>query len=600
LVESTEQALGGYLETGNSDIYGLGCGAGIGDLDGDGRLDLVFARAWQRPGGPSQLFFNRGEPGKLRFDKSVVFPDLAQGSDASGVALGDYDRDGDLDVFLARSGPDLLLENDGRAAFQDVTAARGLTGPVDDFSNTAIWVDINNDGLLDLFIGNFADMEEEILNDLPLTNRSVNRLYLNEDGRFRDVTDEANLVVGGATHAVAAADVDEDGSLEIYVGNDYDATRYNYELPRDQLWRCAIGGDGIPSCTDVGEATHFSLLRATMGYDFFDLDDDGKLEVYASDFGANDLLFYDPNSDTFSESASRWGLEIESTDQGHIAVAWSVVALDLNRDELWEMLVINGNLPGGPAQHSMYLEQSGQNEKFGRVQADAGLTAIADPDQMRNARGAYRGDLDADGDDDFVIGVNGGAFQIFDNWTTLEGSLLRVRLRGTVSAPDPGGAKLTLGFVDGGRRIAQRVIGGQPYGHGDAIIDLRMGQRLPAELSVRWPSGFRQIVPSSHLSETIEVVEPAWLTLDRRRVPAGEKSVLTYVAFDELGAAIGAPASGKLVEILRSDAMPVSVTDRGDGSYTAELAHPGMPGTVSLVVSVDGTPYAIRPLLFFD
>jgi hypothetical protein len=154
----TTQALGAPRFGGPS-VAGydfVGSGAALADLDGDGKLDLILARnddptAAERQ--PSALLRNTSEAGRISFAEDPTFAPLLAGRRCHGVAVGDLDGDGDLDLFIAASGADVLLANDGSGHFADVSAAAGIAGPDDDVSVGAVWADLNRDGLLERSAG---------------------------------------------------------------------------------------------------------------------------------------------------------------------------------------------------------------------------------------------------------------------------------------------------------------------------------------------------------------------------------------------------------------------------------------------------------------
>ncbi|HEY3233875.1 MAG TPA: FG-GAP-like repeat-containing protein [Polyangiaceae bacterium] len=614
LVDITESAFGRYIDPGDlaaaqiakaTGDQPVGQGAAIGDLDGDGDLDIVLARAADRADTESLLLVNHLESGRLWFSEDLSFSELTNGRPAVGVALGDYDSDGDLDVFLACAGTDLLLRNRGDGTFEDVAEAAGVAGPPDDVSAGAIWVDVNNDGLLDLVVYNFFTAADQAIfvGGCP-TQISMDRLYLNRgDGSFTDATVASELTKLGATHALAAADLDDDGRLDLYACNDTGARTdgvvlYPNPLP-DNLWVYRDLVAGVPRFRDVAPSWGLSTSRASMGMALFDVDGDGRLDLYISDIGDKPLFVWNQSDHSYRDVASSYGLEAKYAPGGGPAVSWGVLALDLNRNGRLEMLVINGSLNGAPEQKNAYLEQIAPDGPFAPIPDAAGLNDVTRPWEIQWARGAYHGDLDRDGDEDVLLGVREGSFRVFENRSERQGEALRLRLIGTVSAPDPVGARVTVVLAEQDRIAAQHTAGGQPYGQSDSVMELVTGNRRATGLEIEWPSGFVERLPSTELDPEMTVLEPRWLTVTPRRIFSGEQSELRYVAFGESGNLLGAAGAGRQVEVERSDGIPVSVTDAGDGSYSAELSHPGQAGVVSLEIRVDGQVQKITPLLFF-
>lgn len=602
LVDRTEDALGLYVQTGRLDIDKIGSGAAIGDVDGDGKLDLIFARAPDSPGGPPMLWLNDGSG--LRFHEATGFEAFGGGRKLTGVSLGDYDGDGDLDVYLSAMGKDVLLQNQGNGTFVDVTDKAGVGGPDDDLTTGGIWADVNDDGLLDLFVTNYIDVDVELAQSGPISNRSVNRLYLNlGNGTFLDATQAAGVSAPGATHTAALADIDGDGVPEIYVANDrFDVggvATGDPRLPPDQVWKRTGVKNGIPQYTDISESSGIAAPRSSMGIAFPDVDGDGRPEVYISNYGGNNLYYYHPNTGTFTEGAHAVGLDVPTSPTGS-AVSWGVVSLDLDRDGVQEMLVVNGQVSGSSPQQLLYLEQNGPDGYFESVVQNAGLNQVTNLDYIQWARGAYIGDLDEDGDDDVVMGANGGVFTIYENQSTRRGQSVRLRLVGAVSAPVPVGAKVVLDLDDGSKVVRRQTAGGQPYGQSDPVLDLVTVDHTVRSTEIDWPSGFVQRLKDVSPGAVRVIREPRWLEISTRNVAAGSSATITYTACDDSGAALGGAGAGRSVGISRSDGVPVAVTDVGDGTYTASIGHPGSTRTVTLAIRVDGVAYAASPMIRFE
>jgi hypothetical protein len=252
--------------------------AAWGDFDNDGDLDLYVANEssadWENQGGdfPSQLFRNNGDG---------TFTDIAGDAGVTndrygkGVAAGDYDNDGDLDIYVSNIGVNRLYRNDGNLKFADVAESAGVTEPAR--RSFATWFfDYNNDGWLDLFVAAFeafvADVAADML-DLPNQGKKP-RLYRNNgDGTYSDVTAELDLDHVYLPMGANFGDLDNDGFLDIYLGTgepDFRAIVPNAMLRNDR-------GRRYQNVTTTGGFGH---LQKGHGIAFGDIDNDGDQDIY--------------------------------------------------------------------------------------------------------------------------------------------------------------------------------------------------------------------------------------------------------------------------------------------------------------------------------
>ncbi len=615
LVDVTRAAFGGWLPAGHPSIFfPVGAGAGLGDVDGDGDLDLVVARIASPPAGasegPSLLLRNVTPPGgAIRFVRDEAFAALTARRNIYGVALGDVDGDGDLDLFLGADGPDLLLENDGHGGFTDVTARAGVAGLAGDATAGALFVDVNQDGLLDLYAINYHRGDGRT--PLPV---DANRLYLAlGDGSFADVSTASGSASLGATHAALAADLDGDGVLELYLANDALGADDGGTFPVDALYR-RDGGDldaeGVPVYRDVAAARGIVSSHLSMGIAPADFDADGDLDLYVTDWGPNKLWLWDGAQQRYSEAAARFGLDAALSPGGEQLISWGAQALDLDSDGALELLLINGDVVDPPARASyqqvdaLYRQQA-VGGPFVDISASVGLPdALAQGTTLPvTGRGAFTGDLDGDGDLDVVLGAFGESFRVYQNRTRARGHFVRLRLIGSASAPDPVGAVVSVTTTAGRVLTRQRTVGGETYGQGDAVVELGLGDELPTMIEVAWPSGLRQRIdglPGVVVDREVRVVEPAWLTLSARSAGPGEPTPrLTITSVDARGQPLGASGAGRTVLVTRSDGVPVVVDDHGDGSYGAALPHPGSARRTTLHIELDGRALPLAPMLSY-
>ncbi len=257
----------------------------FGDFNDDGQLDLYIgneSRKEQRGDGdyPSQLFRNlgagaqEGGVGTTRFQDVAAEAGVSNDRYAKGVAAGDYDNDGDLDLYVSNAGANRLYRNDGDMRFTDVATELGVAEPVG--RSFACWFfDLQNDGWLDLFVGAFDaslnDVAADALNQ-PF-NAQPPRLYRNDEGRFTDIAPASGLNHAWLPMGAGFGDLDSDGFLDIYLATGdpgYQTLVPNVMLRND-------GGEGFKNITTVGGFGH---LQKGHGVAFADLDNDGDQDLY--------------------------------------------------------------------------------------------------------------------------------------------------------------------------------------------------------------------------------------------------------------------------------------------------------------------------------
>ncbi len=588
-----------------ADGYGLGSGAALGDVDGDGDLDVVLARCDTTDGGPSLLLRNQGFPA---MSSDAAFAAAQAGRCAHGAALGDLDRDGDLDLFLAMSGTDRLLVNDGSGGFTDATTAAGVAGPASDHTTGGVWADVDRDGLLDLYVLQHVTVAPPAAD--PLT---ANRLYRNlGDGTFREVAAAASAAGHGSSQAGLIADLDGDGELEIYVANDrfgIDGLGGVAELQPD-AWLDPTGfdGEGVPSYTDRAAAYGVDGMRSSMGVALADLDRDGHDDLYVADWGTNHLQMWNPIAQRYDLRDADWDLSRVFNPAGHYNVSWGVRFVDLDRDGGEEVIIVNGSVTppvscSGWSQLDLYLRRAPGTDLFVDMTAQVPWpSAYLCPPAAGvplAGRAVVTGDLDGDGDDDVIVTPFRERFRFWRNQTAqVDRHRVRVRPRGQVAAPDPVGAVLE---VDAEGVTHRRVLagGGDPYSQSARVLEVGLGAATAVTaVRLRWPSGYVQrldLDAGFALDTELAVVEPAWLALSARLAAAVDPApVLTYRPVDPAGQPVGAAAATLTVIGARSDGQPVTFTWNGSDAWTAPLPHPGAARVTVIAVTVDGVPLGPR------
>jgi hypothetical protein len=466
-----------------------GSGAAWGDADGDGDLDLYVPLQWQR----AQLWI---QDGAGRFGDQAVRRGVDNpGSVGMGATFGDYDNDGDQDLFVVNDGPDRLYRNDGSGSFTDVAALAGVDDPRP--GPSASWGDYDNDGYLDLFVTNNG-------NDC-VGREHPDGLYHNEgDGTFTDQTAmlERDGTTIGAGFQGTWFDYDGDADLDLYLANDF------LHIDPNHLWRNDGPGPGASwKFTDVSEESGAGWAMASMGTAVADYDRDMDLDFAVSDVGTN-LLARNNGDGTFTDVAVDAGVARPRQDADHTSITWGMGFYDLNLDG-WEDLYV----AAGPTRFGA-PSPTQPNEVF---VADGSGTAFLDlsAPSHANDRGVSRGvafaDYNRDGLVDLYVVNQWGRPHLLRNVTDSSGlHWLEVDLVGTRSNRDGCGARVVL-TTEQGTMLREVFCGSTSVASGsDTVLHFGLGNLSSvSELVVTWPSGQTQVVTDPGLDQLVEVIEPS-------------------------------------------------------------------------------------------
>ncbi len=485
----------------------MGSGCALFDYDGDGALDLLLVNGAHWPGreaaGPAptpRLYRNRGDG---RFEDVTEQVGLSFSLYGMGCAAGDFDGDGDLDLYLTAVGDNRLLRNDG-GRFVDVTARAGVAGgrwrseggkEHPEWSTGAAWVDVDGDGWIDLFVCNYVRWSPET--DLFTTIDGVNksyatpqpyegstcRLYRNRgDGTFEEITKRAGIYnAQGKSLGVAVADFNGDGHPDLVVTND---TQPNF------LYRSR--GDG--TFEEVGLASGIAYdeagrARAGMGVDVASLDNDGKLAIAIGNFSREPVSFYRQSwEDFFIDEAGKRQIARSTL----LRLTFGLLFLDYDLDGYLDLVLSNGHLEPeiNRVQKEITYAQQAQlfwNDGEGRFYDVTDRSGAAFARQIVG-RGLAYGDLDGDGDLDLVLTANGGSPLLMRNEGPA-GRAVRVQLRGAAPNRQALGAVATAVSGDLEQRAMVRT-GSSYLSQSETTLTFGLGERTRIDrLSVRWPGG---------------------------------------------------------------------------------------------------------------
>ncbi|MGH8496470.1 MAG: CRTAC1 family protein [Gammaproteobacteria bacterium] len=496
----------------------MGSGAALFDYDDDGDLDayLVQGNPLAPPGKADQTIFPppgavplsdrlfRNDSGVSKNGKRELrFTDVtdAAGIEATGygmgVATGDVNNDGHVDLFVTNFGPNQLLVNGGDGTFSDATAASGISGT--NWSVSAAFVDYDRDGLLDLYVGNYVDYTLETHKPCRSTTSArdycsplvyepqVDKLYHNlGGGRFENVSQAAGITdaYGGAL-GVIAADFNNDGWPDIYVAND--------GMP-NQLWINQRDGSFLDEAVLGGAAVNVDgMPQASMGVDAQDFDDDGDVDLFMTHLTRETNTLYVNNGDGwFDDRSIAHGLAQPSLPFTGFGTAW----IDYDNDGLLDVLAVNGAvtlIETQVARGDVYpLKQANQlfrnqgESRYVEVSGQAGAAFALE----EVGRGAAFGDVDNDGDTDVLVSNNSGPARLLVNQVGARNAWLGVRLADASGKRDVIGARASL-VIDGHPRHWRRVHTDGSYASAnDPRILFGLGDtKAPQHVRVQWPDG---------------------------------------------------------------------------------------------------------------
>jgi hypothetical protein len=499
----------------------MGGGVAFLDYDNDGDQDLFLVNStwWEGkvPAGKSPttsaLYQNDGKGG---FKEVTAGSGLDVSFFGMGAAVGDYDNDGQVDLFVTAVGANRLFHNEGGGRFKEVASSAGVTGDPQAWSTAAAWIDIDNDGDLDLYVANYVRWSREIDFEVGFKIDGSTRaygppmtfagtfpyLYRNEgNGKFTDISESSGVqrknpatgVPAAKSLGIAPVDINHDGRIDLILAND---TTPNL----------VFTNTGAGRFEEIGQISGIAFdsygnTRGAMGIDAACYRNDRNLGIVIGNFANEMIALYTQQSDPtqFTDAAISEGIGPAS----RLLLKFGVFFFDYDLDGRLDILSANGHLEEeiNKIQKSQHYRQPAQ--LFWNTGSDSGSCYVnvtaesAGPDLFRPivGRGSAYADIDGDGDQDVIITQVGAAPMLLRNDQASSNSWFRLKLVGSKSNRDAIGAWIHV--KTGTSTLSRQVMPTRSY-LSQSELPVTFG--LPAgsqiqEIEIIWPGGDIQKLP---------------------------------------------------------------------------------------------------------
>ena len=487
-------------------IESSGGGASFLDYDQDGFIDLFLSNGTWIAGfsegpKPENLPFSRlyRNLGNGTFEDVTAKSGIRDPAYSMGAAIGDYNNDGYPDIYVCNYGANILYKNNGNGTFSNVTRKAKVQGN-DECSVGAGWLDYDNDGLLDLYVGNYLKFDPEYKyfyapDGFPgpmAYDSQPDYLYHNlGDGTFEDVTSAMGIIdPDGRAMGVGIVDYDDDGFMDIYVANDH---TLNY------LWH----NEGGNFFTDKGTMSGTAFSQAgeatvSMSVDFADYNNDGLIDIFVSD-DTYCSLYENLGNGVFSDRSYVAGIAMQAGQ----FVGWTSAFIDYDNDGDVDLFKTNGALKHLYGHEDQLFENLGDG-KFSDISSTLGPYFH----EEYVGRGACFGDYDNDGDiDAYIVNLNSKGKFLRNNKGNRNNWII-INLIGTTSNRDGIGSRIKL--TSGGKtQICQKKSATGYLSQNDPRIHFGLAENdIVGRIEIKWPSGKLQVLENISANQILTITEP--------------------------------------------------------------------------------------------
>lgn len=486
----------------------MGGGIAFQDINNDGLIDFYLTGGEN----PDRLYINAGNGFFENIAESSGIAQSVSSAETYGTIIGDINNDGCNDIFVtsfSREDANFLFLNNCDGTFTDISEQAGIIHNAS--STSATFLDINKDGLLDIYVANYIEnlrfLFDDDGNQIGFDHDCyTNYLYINNgDNTFSEQASDFGMNNADCSLAVLATDYDHDNNIDIMVANDFG----QWVVP-NKLYKNDFPNN---SFLDVSSESGFDEQFYAMGFSTADLDRDGLLEYYITNIGRNYFMVRN-EAGLFEDIAQEKGIANILANANELTTGWGTFFFDYDNDGLQDLFVSNGYIPAASfINNSLFdpnvLFHQNPDGTFENIAPDLGL------DNLVMNRGAAFADINYDGMLDILVSATAKnansnssyTVSVYENELSNSNNWVQISLEGTISNRNAYGAKVKL-HIDGESYYQELTSGTSSASQNSPILHYGLGtQEQVDSVSVIWPNGLYQVYDNPPVNEVLYLVE---------------------------------------------------------------------------------------------